>query len=126
MEEPKKQDALERDIAWQHPRAVQLLLGLIAFCSTYLGMQLSKSPLLYYLPKTRQWTLSVQAGEVAMSYYGLLVAALAGFLCGYALGWLPPIRRILSRPTYRRGLVLIAFLSVVGAMGAVLVAELLA
>jgi hypothetical protein len=53
---------------------------------------------LKYLPVENSWTLTPPEGVITMSYFGMLMFSAALFAVGYALAFVPPIRRWLATP----------------------------
>lgn len=90
---------------FQHPRAIPMLLGALAYGLTYSLVKILHLPALKYLPVERAWSFAPSEGAVAMGYYGLLLWASLAFGCGFALGHVPAVRRLFERPRYARLLV---------------------
>ena len=72
-----------------HARGHALLLGVALGALCYGLTKAVGLPVLYYLPLEGTWTTSPPSDAVSMSYYGLCLNGLFGFVCGFAVGHLP-------------------------------------
>ena len=88
---------------WQDRRHLPLVCGLVVGCIAYVAGHFWKMPGLRYLPEPMQWSVAEPEGFIAMSFYGLVIQGLAGFVVGLGLGKLvargwasPPAARQLT------------------------------
>ncbi len=89
----------------------------------YSGATIFDWPRPYYLPTVGDWTWTPEPDAIAMGWFGLLGYASTGWLLGWALGGLPPLRSWIETrfPAVARAVLVVVALS----LAAILARELL-
>ena len=114
----------EPALAFQDPRNVPLVLGLVMGCLGYMVCVVLTPPVLCYLPEVGRWSFSEPPDLIAMRYYGMPQWGMGGFLVGYLLARVPAIARVLAGQTGGRLLALAAVAVLTGSLAHLMVVQL--